>query len=368
LFPDFFQDVEMTNSPSATAPAATIEQWIALNEEIAALVRLGVPLEQGLAELGQDLPGSTGKMAALLAERARRGESFPQVLAEQAATFPPVYRAVIESGLRAGRLPAALESLTRTLRRTLDLRRSVAAALIYPSVVFVVAWLFFAFFAAKIAPALAVAFREFSTPGAGFFAKLAKLGNTAGYWGPAVPTVVVLLFIGLIYASRRAQGRGGTCVAWLINCLPGTGKLFRWADHAMFTETLALLVENQVPLVEALPLAGEACGDRRLRAAARRATEALRQGRPLGAAVANDPVLPPLLQWLIPSGTQRNALLSALQQAAEIYQHRAEHQSDWLQLVLPLTFTFVLAGGITLLYALMLYAPYVSLLKTLGAP
>ncbi|MBN2580413.1 MAG: type II secretion system F family protein [Pirellulales bacterium] len=358
----------MTTPLPETPPTLTLQQWIALNEEIAALVRLGVPLEQSLADLGRDLPGTLGAMAARLAERAARGESLPQILAEDAEKFPPVYRAIVTSGIRAGRLPTALESLSRALRRTIGLRRFLMAALLYPLAVFGVAWLFFAFFTAKIAPVLAVAFRDFHVPAVGIFTFLSKLGNTAFYWGTAVPIAVVLLYIAASYFSYRTPWNSGTSVGWLLNHIPGMGKLYRWARNAMFTETLALLVENQVPLAEALPLAGQACGDPRLLAAVRRAAEALQQGRSPGAALAADPVLPPLLQWLIPSGMARNALLPALRQAAEMYHLRAERQSEWMQLVLPLVLTLGFAGGLTLIYAVLLFAPYAEMLKTIGAP
>ena len=45
---------------------------IALNDEIAALVRAGVPLEQGLGHLGGDLPGRLGTFTTALADRMGR--------------------------------------------------------------------------------------------------------------------------------------------------------------------------------------------------------------------------------------------------------------------------------------------------------
>ena len=36
----------------------TLDQLIALNDEIAALARAGVPLDQGLLHLGRDLPSA----------------------------------------------------------------------------------------------------------------------------------------------------------------------------------------------------------------------------------------------------------------------------------------------------------------------
>ncbi|UCH70240.1 MAG: type II secretion system F family protein, partial [Candidatus Bathyarchaeota archaeon] len=73
----------MAHSEPSRAAAITLEQLIALNDEIAALVRTGIPLEQALGQLGEDMPGRLGKLTQRLAERMQRGESLSQVLEEE---------------------------------------------------------------------------------------------------------------------------------------------------------------------------------------------------------------------------------------------------------------------------------------------
>ena len=60
----------MSEGPSSGAPASSecetdcacvsLDDLIALNDEIIALIRAGVPLERGLAGLADDLPGRLG--------------------------------------------------------------------------------------------------------------------------------------------------------------------------------------------------------------------------------------------------------------------------------------------------------------------
>ena len=65
---------------TASQPAArtvTLDELIALNDEIAALVRVGVPLELGLRQLGGDLPARMGRLAKDLAQRMEaRGKPY----------------------------------------------------------------------------------------------------------------------------------------------------------------------------------------------------------------------------------------------------------------------------------------------------
>ncbi len=115
--------------------------------------------------------------------------------------------------------------------------------------------------------------------------------------------------------------------------LPWIGPLLKWVRAATFLEVLALLVENQLPLPEALRLAAEASGDPATLRAARRlvaATE-LGQVRPS----ASDAAFPPLMNWLLLAAGRDGALLPALRHAAAAYQRRAQHQSDLLRAMLP---------------------------------
>ena len=89
------------------AKSISLEDLVALNDEIAGLVRAGVPLEMGLAGWGRDLPGELGRTASQLGEAVARGESLSESIAAQGDRIPRVYSALVTAGLRSGRLPAA---------------------------------------------------------------------------------------------------------------------------------------------------------------------------------------------------------------------------------------------------------------------
>ena len=92
----------------AKSPSIALEDLIAFNDEMAALIRAGVPLDQGLRSMRHEVPGRLGKLTTLLSERLEKGESLEHALGEMGDTVPPIYSAVVIAGLRAGRLAAAL--------------------------------------------------------------------------------------------------------------------------------------------------------------------------------------------------------------------------------------------------------------------
>ena len=100
---------------------------------------------------------------------------------------------MIEAGIAAGRLPAALESLAGSLRRLAETRRSVVVSLIYPVLLFLLAWGLFAFSASNVAPVLYRSFQELHIAGGEWFRPIARAGQSARIWGPLGPLVLLVL-------------------------------------------------------------------------------------------------------------------------------------------------------------------------------
>lgn len=355
----------MADPESSAAAAISLDELIALNDEIAALVRAGVPLEQGLGHLGGDMPGRLGKIATMLAQRMQRGESLARILAEPSERIPPVYRAVVEVGLRTGRLSAALESVAGSARRLAEIRRVVAAGFVYPLLVVLVAWGLFVLFAVLIAPVMLDAYVGFDMPGRGLLRQLSTWGDSAAYWGPVVPAAVVLLAGVWWVRSGRATFFQPRSSSLLLGWLPWLGRMLRSFRTATFTEVLALLVENRVPLPEGIMLAAEAAGDQKMWQTARQIADRLQRGQTLPGGGGRGGGFPPLLTWLIQSTQHRAALLPALEHASKIYRQRALRQAEFARVFLPILLSIAIGGTVTLFYALLVFVPWLSLLCSL---
>jgi general secretion pathway protein F len=133
--PEKFPEVGKEPVGEASIGTISIDHFIALNDELAAIVRAGLPLERSLHEVARDIPGTLGDTVQILATRLGRGETLPQALSAERERFPGVYRAVVEAGLKAGRLSAALEGLAAFARSYAEVPRAVGQALLYPLIV-----------------------------------------------------------------------------------------------------------------------------------------------------------------------------------------------------------------------------------------
>jgi len=350
---------------SAGTGAISLDHLIALNDEIAALVRARMPLGRGLLGVGVDVRGRLGAISTALAKRLDQGETLPQALAAEGNRFPPVYRAVVEAGMRAGRLPVALEGMARFARSYADVRRSIGLALLYPLTVLMLAYGVFVMFVMLIAPRILAAFESLQLPARTLVRWLAALGGSIEYWGLIPPLVLIVIAVLWVQSGRSLAVQPGWRRGLLLR-IPWMRSLLTATEAANFADLLALLIEHNVPFPEGVVLAAEASGDRALVQTARVLGEAACRGESLKESVRGPGALPPLLRWLIATGHEQGMLVSALRHAAEVYRRRALDQAELIRVFLPTLMMFVIGGGTTLLLALTLFLPMANLLRSLA--
>ena len=355
---------------SLNAAGLSLEQLVALNDEMAALVRAGVPLEQGLEGVGSEMPGRIGDIAVEIGRRMRDGESLPQILASDSHQFPPVWCAVVEAGIRSGRLSSALESLSTTARRVGEFRRWVAVAWVYPLIVMIVAYLLFIFLVTWITPRTYEAILSLTPQHAVMAGYLYRIGQSAAIWGPLIPLIAVIAGVVQWHRSGRAiwlERRGG----WTADskgraCMPTARRVLRVSRVATFAEILAMLLDHFVPMPEAVALAADASGDPNLRDGARQLGQLVAEGHNFTSRDQLPSAFPPMIGWLLVSGTQRSQLTHALRVSAENYRKRAANAATWNATYLPLVLTALVGGFVTLLQALAVFGPVLHLLYSLG--
>jgi general secretion pathway protein F len=300
-----------------------------------------------------------------------RGEGLAQALEAEREQIPSVYRAVVEAGLRAGRLPAALEGLAGFLRGFAETRRAIGLALGYPLLVLVVAYAVFLLFVVEVVPRFEAMFATFRLPALRSLAVLSWLGATAIYWGPVVPA---LLFVGALawVRSGSAVGLRPGRARWLLRAFPWMRALLANSEAANVADLLALLIGQGVPYPEALRLAAEATGEPALARAGRDFANRIEQGTTAAdalAAMSSGPnAFPPLLRWLLATGDRQGNLAGALRDAAAMYRRRALNQAQKIRVMLPVVLLFAIGATATLFYTLMLFLPLTSLLKELAVP
>ncbi len=216
------------SGPSAVRPSVakpiSLADLIAFNEEVVALVRVGLPIEVGLG--GAEAPKSIRQITAGFREELRRGSSVRQALDDCGVQFPPSYLAIVEAGLRSNRLNDALVSAGAFARTLLEMQHQIRAALVYPLLIFTIAYGFFLLLLKELVPRINGLVAVSGGTPQPLLQSLEFLSQTMIYWGPILPVLVlfVLLAAGVIPLPFV---RPSAALLERIHVLPWVGRIVR---------------------------------------------------------------------------------------------------------------------------------------------
>src|SRR5437763_3453156 len=88
--------------------------FIAFNQQLAQLTAAGLPIEQGLRLIAQDL--RRGRMRSSIhnvVAELERGMPLSEAFERHQQNFPPLYSRLLDAGIRSGNLPAMLLNIGR---------------------------------------------------------------------------------------------------------------------------------------------------------------------------------------------------------------------------------------------------------------
>ena len=128
-------------------------EFIIFNQELAALLRAGMPVVQSLDILRQRVDNARFKIILDdVYERVRSGSSLAESFESHGDVFPGVYIASLMAGEKSGGLEEVLRryvTYTKTIERV---RRKTLSALIYPIVLFALSILVVAVIVLRVVP------------------------------------------------------------------------------------------------------------------------------------------------------------------------------------------------------------------------
>ncbi|WP_043247300.1 type II secretion system inner membrane protein GspF [Pseudomonas solani] len=286
-----------------------------LTRQLATLVQAALPLEEVLAAVAAQSE-KRSQQAMVLAIRARvlEGHGLAQAMAGFPRAFPPLYRATVAAGERAGHLGQVLLQLADYTESRQAARQQVQLALLYPSILLLAAFGIVGFLLGFVVPDVVKVFIDSGQELPALTRGLIAASELLQHHGLAL----LLASAGGICALRLALRRPATRLAWhrLLLRLPLLGRLVRASDCTRFTSTLAILGRSGVPLVDALEIAAEVVANGQIRTGLKDVARAVREGGPLTRALERSGHFPPMMLYMIASGERSGELDAMLDRAA----------------------------------------------------
>lgn len=328
---------------------------------LAALARTGLPLPSGLRALAAELPTRRlRRPLGLLADRLERGDALDAAMVGVAERFPAPLRGLMVAGARSGKLADVLAQYVRYAGLGADLRRRFWMAIAYPVFLLAVLLALFLFVCIWIVPAFEFVLKDFGVEVPAATQLLFLLGGAVRSRGPSIAGLAALLglvaFVAFRFTMDPAQRRV------LLSSIPLLGPLLRWSSLSEYCHLAGLLVEAEMPLPEALALAGGGVGDAELARASSNLRSAVEAGSSLADALITWPRCPAGLTDVLADSEGRGDLAPALHLAGDMFEARARVQGSFAAtLFAAMTLLAVVWGGGFVLTAL--YLPMIRLIQ-----
>jgi type II secretory pathway component PulF len=345
--------IQDANRAALVAPLSLAE-FTFFNEQLAAMTRAGLPLDEGLRQLAADTGSRKLKRLVLdVASDLAAGQSLPQALERQARRFPTDYASVVRAGLQTGDLAGVLYGLAAHLRMKCGFRRALLEVVTYPLVVMTLALFVASFLMRSVVPLLSEllteAPRDFGVNPSVLESAGPMIFSIAAVW-PTIEAVLGVLLLMFAVVSILALMPGAYNLReQIVRRLPGVAQVYWSSVLARFTHASALAAFSGTPLPELIRASGQASGSPGLARSAERVAERLVQGDALSAAAAHGPDVPALWTCAIETAAPRGELAPVLSELARTYELRAQQSVSTLRAVLgPVLFILmaVLIGGL----------------------
>jgi type II secretory pathway component PulF len=346
-----------------TKGTLTPEETGRLTEQIAGLARSGLPLGPGLEALGSELPRGRLRESLLeLSDALSLGKPLDAAMEQQKDRIPPHLRGLVLGGLRSGRLGDILGRFSGYMSIGTELERKLWLSLAYPIVSILVAISLFVFVSVVLVGQFERIFLDFGIPLPGLTIGMIVVSRFLREGWPALLIVVVgiaVLWLVLRVVLKPPDRRS------LATKIPVLGGVWRYTSWAEFCHLLALLLESELTLPEALRLAGEGVQNTDLDRASQIMADEIERGDTLAGAMASRRELPAGLSRLLRWATKQNAIAEILHLAGEMFEARAKSQAMFAGTVMAvLSVVIVLWGVSSVVVGLML--PMITLISKLS--
>ncbi len=323
---------------------------VIFTRQLATMIDAGLAMVQCLQALAEQTTNKVMRdVIRDICTRVEGGDSFSEALQKHPKAFNRLYVCMVGAGEKGGLLAEILSRLAVYLENAARLRKKVKSAMMYPTVVSVVAVLITTFLLVKVVPVFGEIFKSFNATLPTPTLYLINVSEFVQHY------ILVLLVAG-----------GGAVYGWLYFIKTPTGLCF-WDTYriklpifgsiahkiclARFTRTLASLVRSGVPILEVLQIVSQTVGNVVMEKAIKTAAVDIERGESISVALGKHPVFPTMIIRMVTAGEQTGKIDNMLERIADFLDEEIETTLSGLTaLIEPILIVFlgVVVGGMVI--------------------
>ena len=330
-----------------------------ITRQLATLVRAGLPLEECLKAVAQQTEKSRLKSMLLgVRSRVMEGHTLAMGLADFPHVFPELYRSTVEAGEQSGHLERVLERLADYTENRQQMRQKIQLALFYPALLTTVAILVVVGLMTYVVPQVVQVFENIGQNLPALTRILIAISDFLRENGLTILLLIVAGSVAFVYLMKRDGPRRQ--FQRLVMRMPLAGRLEKGMNTARFARTFSILMASGVPVLEAMRISAQVMSNLPMRDAVDEATDRVREGASIHAALEKSGYFPPMTVHLVASGEASGKLEEMLERAA-INQEREIETLIAAMLGLFEPMLILVMGGVVLIIVLAILLPIFDL-------
>lgn len=353
---DIFADIKLFK------PSVKTKDLILFTRQFSTMISAGLPLIQGLEILTNQTENPTFKKILMQVKNdVEGGSSFADALKKHPKVFDNLYTNLVAAGELGGVLDTILQRLAAYIEKNARLVSKVKGAMVYPSVIGVIAVVVVIIMLVFVIPVFAEMFSSFGGELPGLTQAVVNVSNflRSNWW------IILGIVVALVISFKKFKNtdRGEYLVDKMMLNMPVIGDLLRKVAVAKFTRTLGTMISSGVPILDGLDIVAKTAGNRIVEDAIMATRASISEGKSISEPMMQSGVFPPMVCQMVAVGESTGALDAMLAKIADFYEEEVDQAVETLTtLIEPLMMVFL--GGTV---GTMLAAMYLPIFKIAGA-
>ena len=332
---------------------------LVFTRQFATMIDAGLPLVQCLDILGSQMDKAAfRKVIFAVKTKVESGSTFADALKDHPKVFDELYTQLCAAGEVGGILDTILNRLAVYREKAEKLKRKVKGAMVYPTIVIIVAVGVTAVLLIKVTPVFAKMFADFGSalPAPTQFVVDLSIWLQQYIFHLIGSIVAVIVTAVAIYRSKK----GRRIIDKTVLRVPLVGNVIRKVAVARFTRTLGTMISSGVPILDALDVTAKTAGNRTIEDGIYYVRSKISEGKNIAGPLLETKVFPPMVVQMIGVGEATGAMDTMLNKIADFYDDEVDTAVAGLTAMIePILMVFL--GGVVGGFLIAMYLPIFTL-------
>jgi type IV pilus assembly protein PilC len=342
------------------------KQLVAFTRQLSTLQDAGLPILRSLQILEQQQkPGLLKAIIGGVSDEVEGGGTLSDAMSKYPKAFDKLYVNMINAGEAGGVLDLILSRLADFMEKAAKLKKKVIGAMIYPIVVITIAVLIVSMIMIFVIPRFEEIFKDFGTKLPTVTVVLLEISRWfAHQYGWAYVLAFPFVFMALVRLAKLSEG-GKYAVDAIKLKIPILGGILGKTAIARFTRTLGTLISAGVPILDALNITRETCGNEVYSRALSKVHDAIREGESMADPLRATKVCDAIVVNMVDVGEETGDLDKMLMKIADNYDNDVDVLVGSLISILEPVMVVIL-GVIVGFIVVALFAPMITLIQSVS--